>query len=88
MTTTNNEIGERVAVIETKIDQMQEKLSKIEELFTTDYAKTKHRIDAMEETIAPFTKLRKRLWQFYITTAISLSVLITIIYENFKEHIK
>ena len=88
MATTNNQIGERVAVIETKIDQMQKELSEIKELFTTDYAKTKHRVAAMEETIAPFTKLRKRLWQFYVTTALSLSVLLTIIYENFKEHIK
>lgn len=88
MTTTNNEIGERVAVIEIKLDQVQNELADIKKLLTTDYAQTKQDVKELQETVDPLTKLRKKLWSVYVVTAISLAVLLTVIYESVKGSIK
>lgn len=88
MATTNNEIGERVAVIETKLDQVQNELQDIKKILSDDYTQTKKRVDALEETVAPITAFRRKIWAWIVFVVFAVGIIETLIFNYIKDNVK
>lgn len=90
----SNNYGERIARVETKLEgvdasvrEIKEALKKLPDDLVAKlderYA-SKSEVKEIQETIAPLTSLRRRLWAIFIGAVISVSALINIAYEYIK----
>lgn len=90
----NNNYGERIARVETKLEGVDASVKEIKETLRKlpddlvakldeRYAARKD-VEDIQETISPLTSLRKRLWAVYVGAVLSAGTLITIAYEHIK----
>lgn len=83
---TKNET-ERLSVVETKLDYIQDDIAEIKKLLSTDYAQTKKDVEQLKEVTAPLTNFRKKLWQAIVFTAFT-SAFLAIVFVEIQRYSK
>lgn len=79
---------ERLVIVETKLDYIQEDIAQIKKLLEGDYVKTKEslkktqaEVEELKETVRPFTQFRRKLWGYLVTATLTSAILAILYYE-------